>query len=148
MFVVISIAIGILTRERSDAAHAYLTSTVIHLGGVVLTGLLTMVPEMEWRGFGIVLIAGGAIGCGYEAITAVAVRRYRVDWTDQFWYTALPLIGYGGLVAAGGLSVVANPHAVALLAAASVLLLICGVRNAWDMILAFVTRPRPADPKQ
>ncbi|HEX4113281.1 MAG TPA: hypothetical protein VH020_12165 [Stellaceae bacterium] len=148
MFVVISIAIGILTRERSDAAHAYLTSTVIHLGGVVLTGLLTMVPDMAWRSFGIVLVAGGAIGCGYEAITAAAVRRYRVDWTDQLWYTALPLISYGGLVAAGALSIVANRHAVALLAAASVLLLICGVRNAWDMILTFVTRPRATERKE
>jgi hypothetical protein len=145
MFVVISIAIGILTRERSDAAHAYLTSTVIHLGGVVLASLLTMVPDVEWRGFGIILIVGGAIGIGYEIMIARAVRQYRVDWTDQLWYTALPLVAYAVLVGAGVLSIATDGRSVALLAAALLLLLICGVRNAWDMILTFVTRPRPTD---
>jgi hypothetical protein len=142
MFVVVSIAVGMLTRERSAGAHAYLTSTLVHLGAVVLASLLTMAPLVTWRGFGIVLILGGAIGIAYEAMIAAAVRSFRVDWTDQLWYTAAPLIGYAGIAAAGALGFAASPHAVEVLAAASVLLLVCGIRNAWDMILAFATRER------
>ncbi|HEY5210582.1 MAG TPA: hypothetical protein VIJ42_14185 [Stellaceae bacterium] len=148
MFVVISIAIGILTRERSDAAHAYLTSTVVHLGAVALASVLTMAPDLGWRGFGAVLIAGGAVGIGYVAAIGRAVRHYRVDWTDQLWYTALPLAAYIAMVGAGALSIAGDGRAMALLGAALVLLLVCGVRNAWDMILAFVTRPRATEPEK
>ena len=55
----------------------------------------------------------------------------------------LPIIGYAGMARSGVLGFAANFHAVEVLAAASVLVLICGVHNAWDMILAFATRARP-----
>ena len=44
-------------------------------------------------------------------------------------------------------SFAANFHAVELLAAPSVLVLICGVRNAWDMIMTFAMRPKLPDDK-
>ena len=143
MFVVVSIAVGILTRERSAAAHAYLTSTLVHLGAVLLASLLAMAPSIAWRSFGVVLTVGGLAGVVYVARLAIAVHRFRVDWTDTLWYTGLPAIGYAGIAAAGILGFAANFHAVEVLAAASVLVLICGVRNAWDMIMAFATRARP-----
>ncbi len=143
MFVVVSIAVGILTRERSAASHAYLTSTLVHLGAVLLASLLTMAPSATRLSFGAVLTTGGVIGVVYVAALAAVVHRFRVDWTDTLWYTGLPFVGYAALAAAGILGFAANFHAVELLAAASVLVLICGVRNAWDMILAFATRPRP-----
>jgi hypothetical protein len=143
MFVVVSIAVGILTRERSAAAHAYLTSTLVHLGAVLLASLLTMAPSIQWQVFAVVLTVGGAIGVVYVAVLATTVKQFSVDWTDLLWYTALPMIGYAGLAAAGVMGFSANLHAVEMLAAASVLVLICGVHNAWDMILAFAIRPRP-----
>lgn len=147
MFVVVSIAVGILTRDRAAASHAYLTSTVVHLGAVVLASLLTMAPTLTWRGFGIVLILGGAVGFAYEAVIAAVVRRFRIDWTDQLWYTVLPLLGYAGVAGAGALSFAAERHAAELLAVALVVLLVCGVRNAWDMIVIFAMRPRQPDDK-
>ena len=141
MFVVISIGVGILTRERLPGAHAYITSTVVHMGGVVLASLWTMVPSLEWASFGAVLILGGIVGLAYEVATATAVRHFRADWTDYVWYAAVPLIAYAGFILAGAMSIVGNAGTVEVLALAVVLLLICGVRNAWDMILVFVIRP-------
>jgi hypothetical protein len=145
MFVVISIGVGFLTRERLAGTHAYITSTVVHLGAVVLVSLWTMVPPVEWVSFGIVLIAGGAAAAIYEATVAVAVHRFSFDWTDYLWYTAMPVLAYLAFIAAGVLSVDRSIHAVEILAAGAVLLLICGVRNAWDMILIIVLRPRRPD---
>jgi hypothetical protein len=143
MFVVISIGIGFLTRERLAGTHAYITSTVVHLGAVVLASLWTMVPPLEWGSFGGMLIFGGAVAFLYVAAMAASVHRFSFDWTDYLWYAVIPLASYAGLVAAGVLSIAANVYAVDLLAASVVLLLICGVRNAWDMILIIVIRPRP-----
>jgi hypothetical protein len=144
MFVVISIGIGFLTRERLPGTHAYVTSTVVHMGGVVLASLWTMVPPLEWASFGGLLIFGGIVGIAYEVATASAVRRFRADWTDYLWYGVVPLVSYAGFIAAGVMSVVGNVDTVEVLAFAVVLLLICGVRNAWDMILVIVLRPEQA----
>jgi hypothetical protein len=147
MFVVVSIAVGILTRERAAASHAYLTSTVVHLGAVLLASLLTMAPSIDRFSFAAVLTGGGIVGVVYVGLLSRTVRRFSVDWTDPLWYTALPVVGYLGIAGAGILGFVANFHAVEALAAASVLVLICGVRNAWDMILIFAMRPRQPDDK-
>lgn len=142
MFVVVSIGVGFLTRDRLPGTHAYITSTVVHMGAVVLASLWTMVPPLEWWSFGALLIVGGAVAFIYEATMLLAVHRFSFDWTDYLWYAVLPLVCYAGFVAAGVMSVTANIGTVALLAGAVVLLLICGVRNAWDMILIIVIRPR------
>lgn len=147
MFVVVSIAAGIITQERSAASHAYLTSTVVHLGAVLLASLLTMVPPVTWFSFAAVLVIGAIVGVIYVAWLARTVAKFSIDWTDPVWYTALPIIGYIAFAGVGVLSVLANFHAVELLAAALVLLLICGVRNAWDMILIFAMRPKHPDDK-
>jgi hypothetical protein len=144
MFVVVSIGMGFLTRERVSGTHAYITSTVVHMGGVVLASLLTMVPPLEWASFGGALIFGGIAGLAYEGVTALAVHRFRVDWTDYLWYAAIPLIGYAGFIAAGALSIAGHAGTVDVLALAVLLLLTCGVRNAWDMILVIVIRPERA----
>lgn len=88
------------------------------------------------------LIFGGFVAILYVAAITVAVHRFSFDWTDYLWYAAIPLLGYAGFVAAGISSIAAGGHTVDVLAAAVVLLLICGVRNAWDMILIFAVRPR------
>jgi hypothetical protein len=144
MFVVVSIGIGFLTRERLSGTHAYITSTVVHMGVVVLASLLTMVPPIEWASFGGVLIFGGIVGLAYEVATALGVHRFSVDWTDYVWYGAVPLICYAGFIAAGAMSIAGKAGTVDVLALAVLLLLICGVRNAWDMILVIVIRPERA----
>ncbi|MGH6980918.1 MAG: hypothetical protein ACREFC_06895 [Stellaceae bacterium] len=147
MFVVVSIATGIITRERSAGSHAYLTSTVVHLGAALLASLLTMAPSVTWLSFAGALTAGGIVGVIYVAILSRAVAKFSMDWTDMLWYSALPIIGYLAMLGAGVLGFAANFYAVEALAAASVLLLICGVRNAWDMIMIFAMRPKHPDDK-
>jgi hypothetical protein len=144
MFVVISIGVGFLTRERLPGTHAYITSSVVNFGGVVLASLLTMVPPLEWVSFGGALVFGGAVGLAYETSAAFAVHRFAIDWTDYVWYAAAPLLGYAGFMAAGVLSLVGNADTVDVLAVAVVWLLICGTRNAWDMILTIALRPERA----
>src|SRR5579863_9357837 len=82
MFVVVSIAVGIITQERAAASHAYLTSTVAHLGAVLLASILTMAPALDWSSFGVVLVGGGVVGIVYVALLSRTVGRFSVDWTD------------------------------------------------------------------
>ena len=145
MFVVVSIAAGILTPARAAGTHAYLTSTVVHLGAALLASLLTMAPSVTWLSFAVVLTGGGIAGTIYVAVLSRTVAKFSMDWTDTLWYAVLPIVAYLAFAVAGVLGFSANFYAVELLAAAVVLALICGVRNAWDMILIFAMRPRQPD---
>lgn len=106
-----------------------------------------MAPSIDWRSFAAVLTVGGGVGVVYVGLLSRTVRRFGVDWTDSLWYTALPIVGYLGILGSGVMAFMANFHTVELLAAALVLVLVCGVRNAWDMIITFAMRPRHPDHK-
>jgi hypothetical protein len=143
MFVVMSIGIGFFTRDHTVAIRSFLTATVIHLAAVMLVCVFTMVPALDWRWFGIGLGALGLAGLGYSGTVAFDVgKRRELEWVDHVWYGAAPVGGYAALVAAAVLALMRMPLAVDIVAIAIVLLLIAGIRNAWDMIVFLVAHER------
>ena len=143
MFVVVSIGFGVLTRDRSASIHAFLTSTVIHLSTALFGALLTMLPQLDWLWFGGIVGLGGLAGAGYSLYLALGFHQHpntvRSDW---WWYAIVPMIGYVLLLVVAGTAFSQMPTSVALFAAALALMLILGIRNAWDMIVFLVTRDR------
>ena len=143
MFVVVSIGSGFLTRERSIGIRTFLTSTVTNLSATLFGAALTMVPELDW------LWLGGIIGCVGIAGLVLSLREMlgfgqhnHADRSDWFWYTIFPVIGYTLLLGAGATALFRIAVSLDLLAAALAFLLAAGIRNAWDMIVFFVTMPR------
>lgn len=139
MFVVVSIGSRFLTADRLPQISGFMSATVVHLTVVVLTSALVMVP-LEWRGFGIILGIGGIAGLAYGGVRGRRVWQSRVDWTDPLWYGLLPLCGYLAMLTADVLMLLNDAAAFEVLAIAPLLLLVAGVRNAWDMILHFALR--------
>ena len=74
-------------------------------------------------------------------VGARLVRR-RIDLGDRVWYAAVPVCGYAVMLAAAVMVVLRAPLGLYALALAMALLLIAGIRNAWDLILFFVAQPR------
>jgi hypothetical protein len=65
----------------------------------------------------------------------------RIDLADRFWYALSPVAGHVLLVAAAlMLLVLRDGHGLEVLAIAVVLLLLAGIRNAWDITAWAVTR--------
>jgi hypothetical protein len=62
--------------------------------------------------------------------------------SDWLWYAIVPPIGYLLVVAAAATALRGMPITVDLFASSLALMLIAGIRNAWDMILFLVTLPR------
>jgi len=143
MFVVVSIGIGVLRRDREAAIRAFLSSTVSTLATALLGAILTMVPTLDWLWFGAVAGLGGLIGLGYALHIALSFRQHQgTVVSDWLWYAIVPPIGYLLLVAAAATAFRAMPISVDLFAGSLALMLIAGIRNAWDMIVFFVTMPR------
>ena len=142
MFVAASIGARYFTAEREAGLRAFLTPTVLHFSAVLVTGLLAAAPRHGALSLAILLALEGALGLAYTGRLQLQFRRrgFTVDLEDRSWYLFAPLLGYFLILLAGVL--VAEHLAIALpvLAFSMVLLLLLGIRNAWDMTVWVVIR--------
>jgi hypothetical protein len=143
MFVVVSIGIGILSRDRSIAIRVFLSTTVVHLSTVFFGCVLAMVPVLEPRWQAIIAGIAGLAGIGYSVHVIWGFRQHRgTVLSDWFWYAVFPLVAYAVLATAAGLGLYNTAEGLDLFAAVLTVLLVAGMRNAWDMLVYFVTRER------
>jgi len=110
----------------------------MHFGAALLIAALLSAP---WPALWQVSLLVGLAGLGgviYVFIVLWEVRHrlvgYQLVRSDWLWYTLLPLIAYTALLVAGIL--LPNYPALALfvIAAGTPLLVIMGIRNAWDVV--------------
>jgi hypothetical protein len=145
MFVVVSIGIGILSRNRPTAIRVFLTTTVVHLSTVLSGCILTLVPVLEPRWQATIAGVAGLAGVIYSVHVFVGFRQHRgTVLSDWLWYAVFPFVAYAVLVTAAVLGLYNASDGLDLFAAVLTALLVAGLRNAWDMIVFFVTIDRSA----
>ena len=137
-FVVASLASGL--EKREVGMRGFITPTAVHLGSVLVGSALLAVPTLTPLFFAIILGAGGIAGALYGVKVAVRIRKMDLDLSDRTFYMALPILGYGAMIAAAAMTFRHVGPAFETLAASYVLLLIVGMRNAWDMANFMITR--------
>ena len=138
MFVVITLVTGVgRTRRSRDGVSTFSTPTVLHFSTTLLASAILSVP---WRSLvhpAALLGLAGLFGLVYLLRVMYLTKRltvYRADLEDWFWYTILPLIAYGSILA-GAIMLPANAvNALFALAAGVLLLIFIGIRNAWDIV--------------
>jgi hypothetical protein len=150
LFVAASIGSRVFTEKHVAPLGAFLTPTVVHFGALLFTSLLAIMPSLSWRVLGGLLAAGGLAGlvyCGWIVVQMVVRRRFKVDLSDRLFYALVPTLGYLLLLASAALLFAQSAMSVDLLAAAMLVLLLAGIRNAWDMTLWIaITTPFGRDP--
>ena len=124
-------------KSAKTGLRVFLSPTVVAFGAALATSLLGVVPLSDPR-----ILAGLAAGIGALGLT-YSVRVWRrlidggmaaeIDHEDRVWYFAAPAFAYAIMVAAGLAILLAPQAAGTLLAVALCLLLVAGIRNAWDM---------------
>jgi hypothetical protein len=149
MFVVITLVTGTERLQKNpDGISTFSTPTVAHFGSALLVSAILSVP---WRSLvhpATLLGLIGLFGVVYVLRLMYRTRRltmYSADLEDWAWYTILPLLAYGAILA-GAIVLPANPVvALFVLAAGVVLLIFIGIRNAWD-IVTFIAIGGPDKP--
>jgi len=146
-FVVIALAAD-SRRISAGGLRAFITPTIGYFGTVLAFAAFLTVPRQNtWSlslGFGIV----GLAGLIYSSMTAVSMREFgsayvpvREDW---IWHVILPILVYA-IVLTMALLIWRIPAAALYgIAAASTLLLLIGIHNAWDVATSISLR-KPAD---
>ena len=149
-FVVMTLIAEKPQAVSGDAASAFGTPTVVHLGCCLLISALVNVP---WPDISTGSITGGAVGLAGLVYMILTVRRmhrqdaYALDWEDRIFHVILPFLAYGLLVASSLASITHARQALFGVGATTLLLLFIGIHNAWDAVAyqVFVVRRRDAE---
>jgi hypothetical protein len=144
MFVAASVGSGVFTEERQVGLRTLLSPTVVAFSVVLAMSVVGVLPLPNWGVAGVLVGGVGALGIAYSAMILSKMIREgiapRMDLEDRFWYGVAPAIAYAVLTVAGvafAFEAVVSPG---LLAAGMCLLLLAGIRNAWDMTTWVVLR--------
>jgi hypothetical protein len=112
----------------------------------LITCLFVLAPAQNWVSLGVMIAACGTFGLAYYGMTwRDSVRdglSKRIDWDDRTWYGVLPVICYVFETASGVALALRSAFACIALALSLALLLVIGIRNAWDITLWSITRHR------
>ena len=138
MFVVITLVTGEeRVRNNPDGISTFSTPTVLHFSAALLVSAIMNAP---WPALTVPAILTGIVGLWgvlYLVRIAHMARRlstYEPDGEDWTWYTVLPFLAYGGLIANAILAHAGQLGALFGFGACVVMLIFIAIRNAWDVV--------------
>jgi hypothetical protein len=144
MFVAASVGTGVFTNERQVGLRTFLSPTVVAFSVVLAASLIGVLPVSNWGVPGFLLVSIGLLGVVYSWLVWRRMIRggiaESIDLEDRVWYTMVPAVAYLVLAMAGIALGIATEAACAFLAVGVCLLLLAGIRNAWDMTTWIVLR--------
>jgi hypothetical protein len=152
MFVVTTLIAGIDAHlsTLNAAVSAFNTPTVVQFGAVLLLAGILSAP---WQTFSSLSLLLGLLGLGMVSYSIIVLRRmwrvphYQSTLEDWLWYMALPLLAHVSLIVAAFV-LPANPApALYIVGLAMILLLLVGIRNAWDMVTFLAVERAHAEDK-
>jgi hypothetical protein len=139
LFVVATLASGHDRNALMRAVSLYMTPTAVHFGVVLSASAIVMAPRLAAWVTGLLLTIVALVGLGNSLWASLGIRKLGRNadpphWTDFWCYGVAPSTLYALMVfAAHGVHLEAAwaPPALALLV---LLVLLIGVRNAWDLV--------------
>lgn len=148
------VVMTLLAAERTHGGsrreiRAFGTPTVVLFCAALLISAGMNVPWHSAPHFDFFIGGCGIAGVCYALSTVWHARKaaYKPDAEDWFWYTALPLAAYAGLLAAAILFGRDPRDSLDLIGAVTLALLFDGIHNAWDTV-TFITLQSRSRPKE
>lgn len=127
-------------KERTVGLRGFITPTAVYLGSVLVGSAILTAPTLTPFALAILLGIGGGAGAIYGMVVARRIWAMNLDFADRVCYVVIPIVAYAAIAAAALLENVAWTFDA--LAIALVVLLIVGMRNAWDMATFMIARDR------
>jgi hypothetical protein len=137
---------------NTESLTAFGTPTVVHFAFALLLSGIVSAPWHSLPHLRTAVGLAGAAGLAYGALTLLRARRqtgYKPVLEDWVWHIILPLVAYGGTVAAAAMLGGDIADALFVVGGATLLLIFIGIHNAWDTVAYLAVErassaPRPA----
>jgi hypothetical protein len=144
IFVAASIGAEVFAARHQAGIRSFLSPTVVHFTAVLVICLLASIPTETGAVLGALLGGVGAIGLVYSGWVWRRMMKHgfvaSIDTVDRLWYALLPIPAYLLVGAAGAGLWGGSVLSLNVLASALILLLLIGIRNAWDMTVWIIDR--------
>ncbi|HYM18486.1 MAG TPA: hypothetical protein VEU06_07985 [Micropepsaceae bacterium] len=142
MFVVATLTseMNIESKRLVQGSRIYITPIVFHFGVVFVVSAMTAVPELSSVAVAVVLAFLSASGLFYSAWTTIRLFHWKdppPDLSDKVFYGIVPVIVYLALAVTAGAVWIAPANAPYPVGAIMLVLLLIGIRNAWDLATFF-----------
>ena len=137
LFVVISLGPRVTADRHATSVRAFVSPNAVFFTTTLVVSSLFLVPGLSATMIGILLCLGTTASMVYLAYTRAHQqwRHHKLPLLDWIWFVGLPCLGYLLLLFAGVCFLVEVSFAMYGVAAGLVLLVITGIRNAWDLVL-------------
>lgn len=138
MFVVMSLGQRTLaTDEGTRATRSFFTPIVVFFATVIVVGALMLIPHPGRTTHGALLLALAVSGVVYM-LASDAHRMWRhsqLGFDDLIWYVVLPYLAFFA-IGAGAIGIWKGASfGLYTIAVAMFVLLLTGIRNAWDLVV-------------
>jgi hypothetical protein len=147
MFVAASVGAGVFTEERQVGLRTLLSPTVVAFSVVLATCIVGVLPSPNGIVPAFLVSVIGLLGIAYSALIWRRMIKNgitaKIDHEDRLWYVFAPIIAYVVLTVSGIAFALDSEAGAAVLATGICMLLVTGIRNAWDMTTWVVLR-RPS----
>lgn len=121
----------------------------MHFSSVLLICILVLMPTHTRFSLSTVLCCLGAAGLVYSIRQWIRVfwtLRSKSDLADRIFYVFIPNVGYFLVICSRIMMVGQSWLGAEVMAVALVVLLLAGIRNAWDMAAWIITRSQNGAP--
>ncbi len=137
LFVVISLGPRAAADRHTTSVRAFVSPNAVFFTTTLVVSSLFLVPGLSARMIGVLLCFGAGASLAYLAYTRAHQRwrQHKLPLLDWIWFVAFPFLSYLLLLFAGVGFLVEVSFAMYGVAAGLVLLVITGIRNAWDLVL-------------
>jgi hypothetical protein len=138
LFVALSFGIGVEIEKRTEGINTFVTPTMVHFVDVLIIAAASVSPlARPVVAVLLVLMVVFNVVPGMHRIRHLRGfhQHEPFDWRDWLWYLLLPVGGQLLLVAAAIGMWRGDLRALEAMAGALALLLVCGIRNAWDLVI-------------
>ena len=143
MFIAASIGAQVFREENRAAMEAFISPTVVHFSTTLFVSILATIPVHEGLPLTALLVLIGIAGFAFSARVWVQLlirRSFKVDVVDRMFYALIPCVGHLLVPIAGVMLSTQPAWGLDCLAAAALILLFAGIRNAWDMTIWIVIK--------
>ncbi|HJZ50085.1 MAG TPA: hypothetical protein VKE41_23085 [Roseiflexaceae bacterium] len=144
MFVAISLGAGLVNERATQRVRTFVTPMVVNFAVVLVIALLIAIPTLTRLKLGVVLALLGLSGIGYIGITCFRMlyrhEREQLDRQHWVWHFLLPGLSYLLVTSTAVWLLLSDETGLDQLAIAIALLLVVGIRNAWNVTLWIAQR--------
>jgi hypothetical protein len=137
LFVVVSLGPRVVAERNAMGVRAFVSPNAVYFTSTLVVSALFLVPALSATMVGVLLCVGAGASLVYLVYIG-AHRQWRqnnLSVLDWIWFIGFPFFGYLLLFLAGVGFLIGVSATMYVAAVALVLLVVTGIRNAWDLVL-------------